>query len=78
VHDELTGDELRSEHTLPVTALYCGVGLADPLVASVSLDRSCKIYSLTQGAKSETNVRFPLADVKHALQVLLASRWALR
>ena len=33
-----------------MTALYCGVGLADPLVASVSLDRSCKIYSLAQGA----------------------------
>ena len=32
-----------------MTALYCGVGLADPLVASVSLDRSCKVYSLAQG-----------------------------
>ena len=41
----------RAEHTLPVTALLCGVGLADPLIASVSLDRSCKIYSLAQGAR---------------------------
>ena len=38
-----------SEHTLPVTALLCGAGLGDPLVASVSLDRSCKMYSLAQG-----------------------------
>ena len=39
-----------SEHTLPVTALLCGAGTADPFVASVSIDRTCKIYSLAQGA----------------------------
>lgn len=39
-----------SEHTLPVAALLCGAGAADPFVASVSIDRTCKIYSLAQGA----------------------------
>ena len=38
-----------SEHTLPVTALLCGAGAADPFVASASIDRTCKIYSLAQG-----------------------------
>ena len=42
-----------SEHTLPVTALLCGAGAADPFVASVSIDRTCKIYSLAQGAAPE-------------------------
>lgn len=39
-----------SEHSLPVTAILCGAGAADPYVASVSIDRTCKIYSLAQGA----------------------------
>ncbi len=38
----------RSEHTLPITGLYCGMG-ANPIVVTVSLDCSCKIWSLAQG-----------------------------
>ncbi|CAL8463828.1 g3362 [Coccomyxa elongata] len=37
-----------SEHTLPITSLYCGMG-ANPIVVTVSLDRSCKVWSLAQG-----------------------------
>ena len=62
---KLAIDGLRSEHTLPVTALYCGVGLADPLVASVSLDRSCKVYSLAQGVKSKSMVALRPLPRKH-------------
>ncbi|BDA48951.1 WD repeat-containing protein 18 [Coccomyxa sp. Obi] len=37
-----------SEHTLPITSLYCGIG-ANPIVITASLDRSCKTWSLAQG-----------------------------
>ena len=57
-----------------MTALYCGVGLADPLVASVSLDRSCKIYSLAQGAKCKQARSAPGCRKDTMWGVLLASK----
>ncbi|KAK9790948.1 hypothetical protein WJX73_006419 [Symbiochloris irregularis] len=38
-----------SEHLLPVTALAVGCGVADPIVASTSLDCTCSIRSLATG-----------------------------
>eukprot|EP00967_Tisochrysis_lutea_P047560 scaffold57908_cov22-Tisochrysis_lutea.AAC.8 len=42
----------RSEHTLPVTGLWVGQNGAEgaSLVASCSLDRSCKLHRLSDGA----------------------------
>ena len=39
----------RSDHTLPVTSIHCGRGVS-PVVATTSLDQTCKIYSLADGA----------------------------
>lgn len=39
----------RSEHTLPVTSIHVGLGQANAIAVTASLDRSCKIWSLAQG-----------------------------
>lgn len=39
----------RSEHTLPVTALACGAGIANPLAVSAALDCHCHIRSIATG-----------------------------
>lgn len=38
---------IRCEHTLPVTCVVMGTGGINALVASASLDRTVKLYSLT-------------------------------
>ncbi|WIA41254.1 hypothetical protein OEZ86_004862 [Tetradesmus obliquus] len=38
-----------SEHTLPVTCIYLGCGEGSALLATASLDRSVKLWSLTTG-----------------------------
>lgn len=38
-----------SEHTLPVTALACGAGIANPLAVSAALDCHCHIRSIATG-----------------------------
>ena len=40
----------RSQHTLPVTSICIGSGATNVILASVSLDRTCKLWSLAQGA----------------------------
>jgi len=57
---EAIGDQFRadavvplfsfSDHALPVTDLWIGKGGMRSLMASVSLDRTCKIYDLASGA----------------------------
>jgi hypothetical protein len=49
----------RSEHTLPITGLYCGMG-ANPIVVTASLDRSCKVWSLAQGIRISPFLLFHL------------------
>lgn len=39
----------RTDHTLPITALHCGMGEGTALVATASLDRSCKLWSMATG-----------------------------
>ena len=60
-------------HTLPVTGVAWGVGAGAPLVASVSLDRSAKVWSLCGGALLRTLV-FPAALTALALD---AADWTL-
>lgn len=43
----------RSDHTLPVTSIHCGRGVS-PVVVTTSLDQTCKIYSLADGALQHT------------------------
>lgn len=38
-----------SDHNLPVTGVYVGSGGMKSILCSVSLDRTCKVYSLTSG-----------------------------
>jgi pre-rRNA-processing protein IPI3 len=38
-----------SQHTLPVTSICVGSGATNVILASVSLDRTCKLWSLAQG-----------------------------
>ncbi len=40
----------RSEHSLPITSIHCGLGEANAIIATASLDRTCKIWSLASGA----------------------------
>jgi len=62
-----------SAHTLPVTALATGCGCGSPLVASASLDRSCRVWTLAGGALLRT-LLFPCALTCLALHPL---DWAL-
>ena len=60
-------------HTLPVTGVAWGVGAGAPLVASASLDRSAKVWSLCGGVLLRTLV-FPAALTALALD---AADWTL-
>jgi hypothetical protein len=44
-----TAGGCRSDHSLPVTSVCCGRGEANAIVASASLDRSVKLWSLATG-----------------------------
>ena len=46
----------RSAHTLPVTAVLCGAGSCCALVLSTSLDHSCKLHRMSDGALLRTVV----------------------
>jgi len=48
-----------SDHTMPITSVAVGAGCVDPLVVSVSFDRSLKIRSLASGAVLRS-VAFPV------------------
>lgn len=61
------GPACRSEHTLSITALRVGVG-ANPVVATASLDRSCKLWSLAQGARPAWRLGPPAGACYHAVQ----------
>ncbi|CAK0786493.1 hypothetical protein CVIRNUC_009706 [Coccomyxa viridis] len=63
-----------SDHTLPVTSIHCGRGVS-PVVITTSLDQTCKIYSLADGALLRS-MAFPAAlhsavmdPAEHALHV---------
>ena len=60
-------------HTLPVSGVAWGVGAGAPLVASVSLDRSAKVWSLCGGVLLRT-LLFPAALTALALD---AADWTL-
>ena len=56
----------RADHTLPLTSIHCGRGVS-PVVITTSLDQTCKIYSLADGApqyiapSARHSTAFPLA-----------------
>ena len=53
----------RSDHTLPVTSIHCGRGVS-PVVITTSLDQTCKIYSLADGALQRSwGVGFFVIDI---------------
>ena len=47
-------------HTLPVTCVSCGHGMASQLVVSSSLDRTCVVWTLTGGGVRLRTLLFPV------------------
>lgn len=58
-----------SDHTLPITDIAIGIGGMRALVASVSLDRGCRIYDLSSGTML-LNLVFPDALTSVAMDRL--------
>ena len=40
---------LLSDHSLPVTDIYCGYGRSSARVVTTSLDQTCKVYAFSTG-----------------------------